>query len=140
MIRKVNIADVLARELARRSWQPRGGRDRDRPLSARRGSAYQLTRACIGRLAEARTPLHLITRGPLIIRDVDVLAEAAHRAGASITFSVPTLDPEVWRRTEPRHGAAAATLRALTTLVEAGLDVGVGMAPILPGISDSPNR
>jgi DNA repair photolyase len=99
---------------------------------------YRLTRACIGLLAESRTPLHLITRGPLIVRDVDVLGEAARRAGASITFSVPTLDPEVWRRTEPGTAPPRQRLRALTTLVEAGLDVGVGMAPILPGISDGP--
>ena len=135
---KVNIADVLARELARRSWKRDlvavgTATDPYQPAEGR----YQLTRACIGRLAEARTPLHLITRGPLIIRDVDVLAEAARRAGASITFSVPTLDPEVWRRTEPGTAPPRQRLRALTTLVEAGLDVGVGMAPILPGISDS---
>ena len=136
---KVNVADVLARELARRSWKRdlvAVGTATD-PYQPAEGH-YRLTRACIGRLAEARTPLHLITRGPMIVRDVDVLGEAARRAGASITFSVPTLDPEVWRRTEPGTAPPRQRLRALTTLVEAGLDVGVGMAPILPGISDSP--
>ena len=136
---KVNVADVLARELARRSWKRElvavgTATDPYQPAEGR----YRLTRACIGRLAEARTPLHLITRGPMIVRDVDVLGEAARRAGASITFSVPTLDPEVWRRTEPGTAPPRQRLRALTTLVEAGLDVGVGMAPILPGLSDSP--
>jgi DNA repair photolyase len=136
---KVNVADVLGRELARRSWKRdlvAVGTATD-PYQPAEGH-YRLTRACIGRLAEARTPLHLITRGPMIVRDVDVLAEAARRGGASITFSVPTLDPEVWRRTEPGTAPPRQRLRALTTLVEAGLDVGVGMAPILPGISDSP--
>jgi DNA repair photolyase len=135
---KVNVADVLGRELARRSWKRDlvavgTATDPYQPAEGR----YRLTRACIGRLAEARTPLHLITRGPMIVRDVDVLGEAARRAGASITFSIPTLDPEVWRRTEPGTAPPRQRLRALTTLVEGGLDVGVGMAPILPGISDS---
>ena len=100
---KVNVAVVLERELARRSAGRRElvavgtATDPYQPAEGR----YRLTRACIGRLAEARTPLHLITRGPMIIRDVDVLGEAARRAGASITFSVPTLDPEVWRRPSP---------------------------------------
>ena len=136
---KVNVAVVLARELARRSWKRElvavgTATDPYQPAEGR----YRLTRACIGRLAEARTPLHLITRGPMIVRDVDVLGEAARQAGASITFSVPTLDPEVWRRTEPGTAPPRQRLRALTMLVEAGLDVGVGMAPILPGLSDSP--
>ena len=136
---KVNVAAVLGRELARRSWQRdlvAVGTATD-PYQPAEGH-YRLTRACVGRLAEARTPLHLITRGPMIVRDVDVLGEAARRAGASITFSVPTLDHEVWRRTEPGTAPPRQRLRALTMLVEAGLDVGVGMAPILPGISDSP--
>jgi len=136
---KVNVAEVLGRELARRSWKRElvavgTATDPYQPAEGR----YRLTRACIGRLAEARTPLHLITRGPMIVRDIDVLGEAARRAGASITFSVPTLDPEVWRRTEPGTAPPQQRLRALSTLVEAGLDVGVGMAPLLPGISDSP--
>src|SRR5215207_2270698 len=82
---KVNVADVLAHELARRSWKRdlvAVGTATD-PYQPAEGH-YRLTRACIGRLAEARTPLHLITRGPLIVRDVDVLAEAARRGGASI--------------------------------------------------------
>jgi DNA repair photolyase len=82
--------------------------------------------------------VHVITRGPLIVRDIDVLSEAARSAGVSVTFSVPTVDPEVWRRTEPGTAPPRQRLRALSRLVAAGLDVGVGMAPILPGISDSP--
>ena len=67
-----------------------------------------------------------------------MLAEAARSAGLSVTFSVPTIDPEVWRRTEPGTAPPKQRLRALSRLVTAGIDVGVGMAPILPGISDSP--
>jgi DNA repair photolyase len=136
---KVNIAEVLVRELARRSWQREKvvvgtATDPYQPAEGR----FRLTRACLGRLAASRTPLALITRGPMIVRDIDVLSEAARAAGASVTFSVPTIDPEVWRLTEPGTAPPRQRLRALSQLVGAGLDAGVGMAPILPGISDSP--
>ena len=136
---KVNVAEILERELARRSWKHEKvvvgtATDPYQPAEGR----FRLTRACLGRLAASRTPVALITRGPMIVRDIDVLSEAARSAGASITFSVPTIDPRVWRRTEPGTAAPRQRLRALSLLVAAGLDVGVGMAPILPGISDSP--
>ena len=91
-------------------------------------------------LAAAANPFSLITRGPLIVRDVDVLAEAAQRADVSVTFSVPTLDREVWRRTEPGTAPPRQRLRALSRLVDAGIRASVGMAPILPGISDRPEQ
>ena len=136
---KVNVAAVLERELARKSWKREkvvigAATDPYQPAEGR----YRLTRACIGRLAAGRTPLALITRGPMIVRDIDVLADAARSAGASVTFSIPTLDHDVWRRTEPGTAPPRQRLRALSRLVAAGLDVGVGMAPILPGISDAP--
>jgi DNA repair photolyase len=99
---------------------------------------YRLTRACIEAFAEAASPFSIITRGPLVVRDVDVLAAAARRARVSVTFSVPTLDEEIWRRTEPGTAPPRQRLRALSRLVEAGIDAGVGMAPILPGLSDRP--
>ncbi|HEY4894833.1 MAG TPA: radical SAM protein, partial [Solirubrobacteraceae bacterium] len=89
-------------------------------------------------LGAAATPIQLITRGPMIVRDIDVLAAAAKRAKVGIMFSIPTIDPEIWRRTEPGTAPPQQRLRALTQLVEAGIKVGVGMAPILPGISDKP--
>ena len=136
---KVNIAEVLERELARKGWQREKvvvgtATDPYQPAEGR----FRLTRACVGRLAASRTPIAIITRGPMILRDIDVLAEAARSAGLSVTFSVPTIDPEVWRRTEPGTAPPKQRLRALSRLVTAGIDVGVGMAPILPGISDSP--
>ena len=91
-------------------------------------------------LAEAANPFGLITRGPMIVRDLDVLAEAARRADVSVTFSVPTLDVEVWRRTEPGTAPPRQRLRALEQLVGAGIRTSVGMAPILPGISDRPEQ
>jgi DNA repair photolyase len=136
---KVNVAEVLRRELARPSWQREGvaigaATDPYQPAEGR----YRLTRACLEALGEVSNPFSLITRGPLIVRDVDVLAEAARRAEVSVTFSVPTLDDEVWRRTEPGTAPPRQRLRALSRLVDAGIRVSVGLAPILPGISDRP--
>jgi DNA repair photolyase len=136
---KTNVAEVLARELARPSWRGDAvavgaATDPYQPAEGR----YRLTRACIEAFAAAANPFSLITRGPLIVRDVDVLADAARRAEVSVTFSVPTLDERVWQTTEPGTAPPRQRLRALRTLVDAGIKAGVGMAPILPGISDRP--
>ncbi|HEY2218527.1 MAG TPA: radical SAM protein, partial [Gaiellaceae bacterium] len=116
---KTNVADVLRRELGRPSWEQEtiaigAATDPYQPAEGR----YRLTRACIEALRDAANPFSIITRGPLIVRDVDVLAEAARRAEVSVTFSVPTLDDEVWRRTEPGTAHPRQRLRALKTLVE----------------------
>jgi DNA repair photolyase len=137
---KTNVAEVLRRELTRRSWQREpvavgAATDPYQPAEGR----YRLTRACIEAFAEAATPFSIITRGPLVVRDLDVLAKAACRAEVSVTFSVPTLDHEIWRRTEPGTAPPRQRLRALARLVEAGIDARVGMAPILPGLSDRPD-
>src|SRR5437868_8331052 len=136
---KTNVAEVLRRELARPSWQREAvavgaATDPYQPAEGR----YRLTRACIEAFGEAETPFSIITRGPLIVRDADVLAAAARAARVSVTFSVPTLDVEIWRRTEPGTPPPHQRLRALARLVEAGIDASVGMAPILPGLSDRP--
>ena len=136
---KTNVADVLRQELARRSWRGEGiaiGAATD-PYQPAEGH-YRLTRKCIEVLAAARNPFSIITRGPMIIRDIDVLQEASRRAEVHITFSVPTLDPTVWRRTEPGTAPPRQRLRALRALVDAGINAGVGIAPVLPGITDKP--
>jgi DNA repair photolyase len=138
---KVNVAEVLRRELGRASWSGDGvavgaATDPYQPVEGK----YRLTRACIEVFAEKANPFSLITRGPMIVRDVDVLVEAARHADVSVMFSVPTLDPEVWRKTEPGTAPPRQRLRALSRLVEAGIKAGVGMAPILPGLSDRPEQ
>jgi DNA repair photolyase len=138
---KTNVAEVLARELARPSWQGESiaigaATDPYQPAEGR----YRLTRACLEVLADAANPFGLITRGPMIVRDIDVLARAACRADVGVTFSVPTLDEEVWRRTEPGTPPPRQRLRALERLVDAGIKASVGMAPILPGVSDRPEQ
>jgi DNA repair photolyase len=136
---KLNVADVLRRELASRTWKREvvavgAATDPYQPAEGR----YRITRACLEAFADARSPFSLITRGPLVVRDVDVLQRAARRAEVDVTFSVPTLDPEIWRRTEPGTAPPRQRLRALRILIDAGIDAGVGIAPILPGISDRP--
>jgi DNA repair photolyase len=136
---KTNVAEVLRRELARPSWRQEmvavgAATDPYQPAEGR----YRLTRACIEAFAEAASPFSIITRGPLIVRDIDALTDAARAARVSVTFSVPTLDHEIWRRTEPGTAPPHQRLRALARLVEAGIDASVGMAPILPGLSDKP--
>ena len=138
---KSNLVEVLRRELPRRSWRREQvvvgtATDPYQPAEGR----FRLTRGAIEALGDARTPIGLITRGPLIVRDMDVLSAAAARAEVGVTFSIPTLDPEIWRRTEPGTAPPAKRLRALRTLVDAGLDASVGMAPILPGLSDDPGK
>jgi DNA repair photolyase len=138
---KTNVAQVLAKELARPSWQRSAvaigaATDPYQPVEGR----YRLTRACLEVLADASNPFSLITRGPMIVRDLDVLQAASARAEVSVTFSVPTLDDEVWRTTEPGTAPPLQRLRALKELVGAGVKAGVGLAPILPGLSDRPEQ
>jgi DNA repair photolyase len=138
---KVNVAEVLRRELARPSWKGEAvaigaATDPYQPAEGR----YRLTRACLEVLRDASNAFSIITRGPMIVRDLDVLQEAARRAHVSVNFSVPTLDEDVWRKTEPGTAPPRQRLRALATLIDGGIEAGVGMAPILPGLSDRPDQ
>jgi len=138
---KTNVAEVLARELARRSWgreEVAVGTATD-PYQPAEGR-FRLTRACLVELGKAWTPFSIITRGPLVVRDVDVLLEAARHVDVSVTFSLPTVDEDVWRTTEPGTAPPRSRLEAVRRLAEAGVEVGVGLAPILPGLSDRPGQ
>ena len=138
---KTNVAEVLRRELARPSWQRENvaigaATDPYQPAEGR----YLLTRACIIELAAASTPFSLITRGPMVWRDVDVLQDASRRVAVSVNVSVPTVDDEVWRTTEPGTAHPGKRLEVVRRLTDAGIDVSVAMAPILPGLSDRPEQ
>jgi DNA repair photolyase len=138
---KTNIASVLRAELARPSWKYESivigaATDPYQPAEGR----FKLTRACLQVLAGANNPAGLITRGPMIVRDLDVLVDLSRRAEFGVTFSIPTLDDEVWRRTEPGTAHPRQRLRAISKLVCAGIKASVGMAPILPGLSDRPEQ
>jgi DNA repair photolyase len=138
---KINVAAVLRGELSRRSWRKEtvvigAATDPYQPAEGR----YRLTRQCLETLRDFSNPSAMITRGPMIVRDIDVLTDLARRADVHITFSIPTVDDDVWRKTEPGTAHPRQRLRAIEKLVTAGIDVGVGMAPILPGLSDRPDR
>src|SRR5215472_6766161 len=138
---KINVAAVLRGELARRGWKKEtvvvgAATDPYQPAEGR----YRLTRQCLEAMRDFANPTAMITRGPMIVRDVDVLSDLARRAELHITFSIPTVDDDVWRKTEPGTAHPRQRLRAVERLVAAGIDVGVGMAPILPGLSDRPDQ
>lgn len=136
---KVNVVEVLRAELARRSWRREtvavgAATDPYQPAEGR----YRLTRGCIEALGAARTPLDLITRGPLVVRDVDVLADAARRAPVRVSVSVATLDEGLASTLEPGVAPPRQRLRAIRMLSQAGIAAGVALAPVLPGLTDAP--
>jgi DNA repair photolyase len=138
---KTNLVEVLRAELGRKSWKREQvvvGTATD-PYQPAEGH-FRLTRGAIQALGDKRTPIGLITRGPLIVRDVDVLAYASSQAEVGVTFSIPTLDPTIWRLTEPGTAPPAKRLKAIRALIDAGIQASVGMAPILPGLSDDPAK
>jgi DNA repair photolyase len=137
LVAKVNAPAVLRRELARRSWRNEHvaiGTATD-PYQAIEGR-YRITRGILAELVRSRTPAHLITRSPLIVRDIDVLTDLARRAEFSVCVSIPTLDAELARRIEPTVAPPRQRLRAVERLAAAGIRVGVAIAPVLPHMTD----
>lgn len=138
---KANAPEVLRRELARRSWRRESvavGTACD-PYQSPEGR-YRLTRSILELLAEYRTPATITTKSSLIVRDTDVLQELSRRAGCEVNFSVATLDEGVWQAIEPGTPPPLQRLRAMERLARAGVIAGVLMAPILPGLTDSPSQ
>ena len=138
---KVNFPDVLRAELARPGWGNElvafgTATDPYQPIEGR----YLLTRRSLEALAARATPVGLVTRGPLAVRDADVLADLSRRARCTVTFSIPTVDEEAWARLEPGTAPPQQRLRAVRALSDAGVDTGVLMAPIVPGISSHPAK
>jgi DNA repair photolyase len=138
---KTNVADVLRAELARRSWKRESvsigaATDPYQPVEGR----YRLTRRCLEVFSAARSPFGIITRGPMVVRDIDVLQEAARRADVEVHMSIGTLDESIRRATEPGTAPPRQRLRAIRMLVDAGIRAGIGIAPVLPGITDGPEQ
>jgi DNA repair photolyase len=138
---KVNAAEVLRRELRRKSWSGAHvamGTNTD-PYQRCEGR-YRLTRGVLEALRDHANPCSILTKSPLLLRDLDLFEELAATAGFTANLSIGTLDEEVWRRTEPGTPHPKARMAAVKTLVEAGIPCGILMAPILPGISDAPEQ
>ncbi|HSK93222.1 MAG TPA: radical SAM protein, partial [Candidatus Angelobacter sp.] len=128
-------------ELRRRTWKREtvaigAATDPYQPAEGR----YRLTRGCLAALADFRTPSSLITRGPLVVRDRDVLAHASRRADVTVSISIATLDDSVSRRLEPGVAPPRQRLRAIAALSEVGVAAGVALAPVLPGLTDAPRE
>jgi DNA repair photolyase len=138
---KHNIAQVLARELDRPSWKRDlvafgTATDPYQPIEGH----YKLSRALIDALTRGRTPFGLITKGPMVVRDIDVLIEHARVARQTIYMSVPTVDEDAWRQLEPGTAHPLQRLRAVKALTDAGLNAGVLMAPVVPGFSTARHK
>jgi DNA repair photolyase len=135
---KRNVVEVLRRELDRPAWARElvavgTATDPYQPIEGH----YKLTRRCLEVLARGRTPIGLITKGPMIVRDCDVLMDVTRAAGCRVCMSVPSVDEEAWRILEPGTAHPLQRLRAVRQLVDAGIHAGVLMAPIVPGFSSS---
>ena len=138
---KVNAPEVLARELASRRWKGEPiamgtGTDPYQRVEGR----YRSMRGILSALIARRDPFSILTKGTLILRDIDLLTESASVATISAAFSIGTMDEDVWRKTEPGTPSPRARMDAVRSLNEAGIPTGVLIAPVLPGISDGPGQ
>jgi DNA repair photolyase len=133
---KVNAPAVLRHELARRSWK------REHVVVGTATDPYQqleewfrITRGLLEAFRDYRTPISIITKGSLMVRDIDLLVDMSKRADASVAFSVSMMDHDLWRKLEPGTPPPEKRLQALERLVKAGVPAGVMMAPLVPGIT-----
>lgn len=138
---KVNVADVLRAELSRPSWAHEHvamGTNTD-PYQWVEGR-YRLMRGVWAALRDSRTPCSVLTKSPLVLRDLDLLREIAEVTDVHANLSVPTIDEKAWRATEPRTPSPRARLEAVAELNRAGIPTGVLVAPLMPGINDDPRQ
>lgn len=138
---KVNVPEVLRAELARPSWK------RDLVALGTNTDPYQWVESryrfmpeILAALEEAETPVSVLTKSPLALRDIDQFERMAKRLPVSVNLSVPTLDEDAWRATEPHTPSPSARLDAVAELRSRGIDSGVLIAPLMPGINDHPEQ
>jgi len=136
---KTNLPDALAADLSRRSWKRElvaigTATDPYQPIEGQ----HRLTRQALELLVRFRTPASIVTKGTMLVRDLDVLERLADVAGVTVCHSIPTVDEAIWRRTEPGTPPPRQRLRAMQRLRERGIRAGVLMAPLLPGLSARP--
>jgi DNA repair photolyase len=138
---KVNAPEVLRAELAKRSWKHEHvalGTNTD-PYQWVEGR-YRLMEGIWGALRDAANPCSVLTKSPLLLRDLPLMLEIAQRTTISASLSIPTLDERAWRATEPHTPSPRARLEAVATLNRAGIPTGVLIAPLMPGINDAPQQ
>jgi DNA repair photolyase len=138
---KINAVEKLRAELAEPSWRGETvamGTNTD-PYQ-RAEAKYKLTRGVLQALTEHANPFSILTKSPLVTRDLDVLVEAAKLADVTVNFSIATLDERIWRVTEPGAPNPRRRVEAMAKLSAAGIRTGALMMPILPGLSDRPDQ
>jgi DNA repair photolyase len=138
---KVNFVEKLRKELAHPKWTREvvalgTATDPYQPIEGH----YKLSRRSLEALIEGRTPVGIVTKGPMIVRDIDLLQELTKIAGATICVSVPCIDEDVWRKLEPGTAHPMQRLRTVRAMAEAGLEAGVLMNPLVPGFSTAPDK
>jgi DNA repair photolyase len=134
---KEQAPELLRAELSAPSWNPTwmalsGVTDPYQPVERRR----HITRRCLEVLVEFRQPVGVVTKNALVTRDIDLLQRLAHHRAAGVALSLTTLDPALRRVLEPRTSPPEARLATLTQLAQAGIPVGVMLAPIIPALND----
>jgi DNA repair photolyase len=138
---KVNAPERLRVELARPSWRGEHialGTNTD-PYQWAEGR-YKLTRGIWEAMIEARNPGSVLTKSPLLLRDLDLMGELTRLTEFTAALSVPTVDEGAWRSTEPHTPNPRARLEAVAELNRAGIPTGVLVAPLMPGINDDPGQ
>ncbi len=138
---KINAVERVRAELAPGRWAGDHiamGTNTD-PYQRCEGK-YRLTQGIVAELSAAANPFSILTKSTLILRDLDLLAEAARRTEVRANFSIGTLDEDVWRMTEPGTPHPRRRVEAVARLNEAGVPCGVLVAPVLPGLSDGPDQ
>jgi DNA repair photolyase len=138
---KVNVPEKLRAELARPSWRRELvalGTNTDPYQWVE--SRYRMMPEILAALEEANTPVSVLTKSPLVLRDLELFERMAERLQVSVNLSVPTLDEKAWRATEPHTPSPAARLDAVAELRRRGIDSGVLIAPLMPGINDDPEQ
>ena len=138
---KVNVPELLRAELARSSWRRELvalGTNTDPYQWVE--SRYRMMPEILAALESADTPVSVLTKSPLVMRDLEIFERMAKRLPVSVNLSVPTLDESAWRATEPHTPSPSARLDAVAELRRRGIDSGVLIAPLMPGINDSPDQ
>jgi DNA repair photolyase len=142
---KVNAPEVLRVELARPSWKREHvalGTNTDpyQWVESRYGLMVGIWEALRDAAGRAGNPCSVLTKSPLLLRDLPLMLQIAERTAISASLSIPTLDERAWRATEPHTPNPRARLEAVAELNRAGIPTGVLIAPLMPGINDSPKQ
>ncbi len=134
---KTNLPEVLEQQLSKPTWKRETvaigtATDPYQPIEGK----YKLTRRCLEALLKKQTPVGLVTKGTMAIRDTDLLAQLTKELGCTVCYSITTLNADLWRTLEPGTPPPQKRLLALEKLVSAGVNAGVLLAPVIPGITD----